>query len=48
MQDHSIDSSTVLNERADQSSYVKPHVHHVSETISDILYEVSESEIKQL
>ena len=44
VQDLSISSSTISNESANQSSSRKSHYHNISESISYILYEVSESE----
>ena len=46
MQDLSINSCTISNERADQSSSTKRHDHIIRESISDILYELSESKNK--
>ena len=46
MQDLSINSGTTSNERVDQSSSTKPHDHNISESVSDILYEVSKSNNK--
>ena len=44
VQDLSISSSTISNESENQSSSRKSHYYNVRESISDILYEVSESE----
>ena len=46
MQDLSINCCTILNEGVNQSSSTKQHDHNISESISDILYKVSESKNK--